>query len=205
MPLDDIMAVKDAHDRLQLSASLAFKEAIATIDADAVSTAIRSKLSEGQATRDRFVGVLLPGLIAVCDLRRVLDRTRAVLALAPWYPPVPAGVSAAAQGATDTVMDAASLSAVGKVRDESGPVSAAAKPRSTRQQSRKAPTLPRLISNSANQGPEYVRPLQTAATSTYGGPARSQPGAATGRREIGGGDQNRSMRSKPALDQAWQR
>jgi hypothetical protein len=180
VPLDDVMAVKDAHDRLQQAVSLAFEEAIATIDADAVSTATRNRLPEGQATRDRFVGILLPGMIAVCNPRRVLDRTRSVLALSPWYPSALGGASSAAQGPTDAVVD-------------------------TAKQIRKAPTRPTPKPASNSEGaPGYMRPLNSNATRTNR-PARRQRGAptASGGREREGGSQGRSMHSKLA-HQGWQ-
>ena len=181
MPLDDVMAVKDAHDRLQQAVSLAFEEAIATIDAEAVSMVTRNQLPEGQATRDRFVGILLPGMIAVCNPRRVLDRTRSVLALSPWYPPALASASSAAHGPTHPVVDTAKLI-------------------------RKAPTrpAPKPTLNPAKQSaPGYMRPLNSNATSTSRS-ARSQRGAASSRwKEKGGVGPDRSMHSNVA-HQGWQ-
>lgn len=84
--LDDIQAVKEAHDQVQATVSLALDHTIDAIPVREVSAAIRGQLPEGQAMRERFVDMLLAGMIAVFNPRRVLDRTRAVLALPPWYP-----------------------------------------------------------------------------------------------------------------------
>jgi hypothetical protein len=139
VPLDDVMAVKQAHDLLQEAVSLAFDEAIDAIDPDAVSASIRQALPEGQATRDRVVAILLQGLIAVCNPRRVLDRARAVLALPPWDP-----------GATGAAKPAAPAAPVAPVAPaappaQSGMVAAAAQPApsissSTRPSSKKTST-----------------------------------------------------------------
>jgi hypothetical protein len=139
VPLDDVMAVKQAHDLLQEAVSLAFDEAIDAIDPDAVSASIRQALPEGQATRDRVVAILLQGLIAVCNPRRVLDRARAVLALPPWDPGATGAAKPAAPAAPAAPVAPAAPPA------QSGMVAAAAQPApsissSTRPSSKKTST-----------------------------------------------------------------
>lgn len=185
VPLDDVMAVKDAHDQLQQAVSLAFEEAVAAIDAGAVSAAVRSQLPNGQATRERFVGVLLPGLIAVWNPRRLLDRTRAALALAPWHPPTPGGPTVLQEAAADAVVEVASVSAVG---DEAVSAAASRASQQTHRKGAPAPSLPKPASTpkSAEHGARnYARPLKTNSMSASGRQSASgvQPGSAAKRSE----------------------
>ena len=171
VPLDDITAIKDAHDHLQEAAAFAFEEAINVIDASVVSAAIRSQLPDGQATRERFVGILLPSIIAVSNPRRVLDRTRAVLALAPWHSSAPTTAVAGA----DAVTKKASLSAVDDVRSASTSTAAHTAGQQHSRKKRSAPRLPKKSLPSAKHGtPGYMRPLVTDATRARGGEGTRQ-------------------------------
>ena len=205
------MAVKDVHDQLQQAVSLAFEEAVAAIDAGAVSAAVRSQLPDGQATRERFVGVLLPGLIAVCNPRRVLDRTRAVLALAPWHPPTSGSPAAVQTAAADAVVEAASVSAVDSVSHASDKAAFATASRASQQSSRKkgtpAPRLPGPAStpkstskSAAHIARNYMHPLKTASMS--GSDTRVVAGAMPSTSGVQPG--SATKRSKPT-PQSWQR
>ena len=53
-------------------------------DIDQIAGFLRGSMPEGKATRERFGPLVLGGLLKVCNVRRVLDQARAVLALPAW-------------------------------------------------------------------------------------------------------------------------
>ena len=84
VPIEDQDAVKHAHDALLSAASAALAELLAGVakESGAVGSAVRAALAE--PTRQSFSALLLESLLGACDFARVLEQTRAVLALPSW-------------------------------------------------------------------------------------------------------------------------